>query len=108
MIQIDNLAQHVGGEFAMAEEDIIAKCPLDQVDGVWHTHPSNADRLSIYDEKGLAYAYRSGHTMAGLRYFIVTQGGISEWRLDEHGTPRRIASAGSALVGSVRQTPASV
>ncbi|QNJ55320.1 metalloprotease [Gordonia phage LittleFella] len=103
VIQIDNVAEEAGGEFAMLEEDIFAACPLDRIAGVWHTHPSNADYLSEGDINGFFHAYKTQHAMGKLRYFIVTQGGLSEWTIDETRTPRRVASTGSALADPVRE-----
>lgn len=81
-IEIRNSARGTGGEFLMMGEDVCdALVPhgmdVEDIVGIFHTHPSNCSHPSIPDIKGWP--------KGSIRYFIVTQNKVVEWELNDDG-----------------------
>lgn len=54
--------------------------------GVYHTHPDNTLTPSRHDVEGWP-------KKPGLRYFIVTEKIVAEWKKDDYGNPQLVREA---------------
>lgn len=84
-MEIRNIATE-DREFAIAGEDLCDALvmhgkDLENVIGIFHTHPSNRPHPSCGDMQGWP--------VGKLRYFIVTQSDVYEWKRTPHGTATR-------------------
>ncbi len=96
-IRIRNSASEIGAEHAhfvilkadLEDELFGTGMGIEDVIGVWHTHPSGISKPSEFD--------MASWPGRGLQYFVVTQHQVTEWK-NVGGKPVLIARASSGMV----------
>lgn len=96
VFQIANVHEEPRANFQFSLDDLERFCvshTYNDVEGIFHTHPSNNPLPSEKDVAG----WPAGHE---LRYWIVTEEHVAEWRRDDDGVTL-ILPAESPLAPSI-------